>query len=91
MEAAGAARAAEDLGLPFYCVRAVSDLAGEDFENDFNDALGPDGRFSTWRLVKGAMASPRKRFGELFRLKQRTELASKKLGDFLADCTFQPR
>ena len=89
MEAAGAARAAEDLGLPFYCVRAVSDLAGEDFENDFDAALGPDGRFSTVRLLRGALASPRKRLGELIRLQQRTALASKKLGDFLADCTFQ--
>jgi adenosylhomocysteine nucleosidase len=91
MEAAGVARAAEDLGLPFYCVRAVSDLAGEDFENDFDAALGPDGRFSIMRLLKGALASPRKRFGELIRLQQRTALASKKLGDFLADCTFQSR
>ena len=45
MEAAGVARAAEDLNLPFYCIRAVSDLAGEDFATDFNAALGPDGRF----------------------------------------------
>lgn len=91
MEAAGAARAAEDLGLPFYCIRAVSDLAGEDFENDFEAALGPDGRFSTVRLLKGALASPQKRFGELIRLQQRTVLASKNLGDFLADCTFETR
>ena len=54
MEAAGVARAAEDLGVPFYCIRAVSDLAGEDFANDFNAALTPDGRFSTLRLVAGA-------------------------------------
>jgi nucleoside phosphorylase len=91
MEAAGVARAAEDLGLPFYCIRAVSDLACENFENDFNAALDVDGRFSTLRLVRGALASPRKRLGELLRLKQRTALASKNLGDFLADCTFQPR
>src|SRR5580704_339126 len=83
MEAAGVARAAEDLGLPFYCIRAVSDLAGEDFENDFNAALDPNGQFSALRLVMGALASPRKRFGELLRLKQRTALASRKLGEFL--------
>jgi nucleoside phosphorylase len=91
MEAAGVARAAEDLGLPFYCIRAVSDLAGEDFENDFNAALGPEGQFGAWRLLRGALARPRKRLGELLRLKQRTALASKNLGDFLADCTFQSR
>jgi nucleoside phosphorylase len=89
MEAAGAARASEDLGLPFYCIRAVSDLADEDLANDFNSAIGSDGQFSVIRLVAGALASPRNRFPELVRLKQRTALASKKLGDFLANCTFQ--
>jgi adenosylhomocysteine nucleosidase len=88
MEAAGVARVAEDLSLPFYCIRAVSDLAGENFESDFNAALGADGRFSTSRLVRGAIESPRKRFAELLRLQRRTALASKKLGDFLADCKF---
>jgi len=88
MEAAGVARAAEDLALPFYCIRAVSDLAGEDLQNDFNAALMPDGRFSVLRLVVGAFANPVQRFGELIRLQQRTALAAKKLGDFLADCSF---
>ena len=88
MEAAGAARASEDLGVPFYCVRAVSDLADEDFANDFNAALGKDGRFSLFRLVTGALRSPSTRFRELMRLRQRTALASKKLGDFLANCSF---
>jgi purine-nucleoside phosphorylase len=82
MEAAGVAKASEDLDLPFYCIRAVSDLADEDFANDFNAALKADGRFSTIRLVMQF------KFGELIRLKQRTDLASKKLGDFLAATTF---
>jgi adenosylhomocysteine nucleosidase len=88
MEAGGAAGAAEDLGVPFYCVRVVSDLASEDFANDFNAALKADGSFSVARLAIGALASPRKRLGELVRLKQRTAAASKKLGEFLANCTF---
>jgi adenosylhomocysteine nucleosidase len=91
MEAAGAARAAEDLGLPFYCIRAVSDPADKDFANDFNAALMPDGRFSTLRLIAGALGSPRKRFGELVTLQRRTAVASKNLGDFLVDCTFRSR
>jgi adenosylhomocysteine nucleosidase len=82
MEAAGVARASEDLDLPFYCIRAVSDLAREDFATDFNAALKPDGRFSIFRLVTQL------KLGELIRLKQRTDLASKKLGDFLAASTF---
>lgn len=88
MEAAGVARAAEDRGIPFYCIRAVSDLANETFANDFNAALTADGRFSIVRLVAGAFASPQKRFAELLRLRRRTAVASKKLGEFLADCTF---
>jgi purine-nucleoside phosphorylase len=82
MEAAGVARASEDLDLPFYCIRAVSDLADEDFANDFNAALKEDGRFSPIRLITQL------KLGELIRLKQRTDLASKKLGDFLAATTF---
>jgi adenosylhomocysteine nucleosidase len=88
MEAAGVARAAEDLGVPFYCVRAVSDLAYESFANDFNAALNTDGQFSVMRLVAGAFGSPSKRFGELMRLQRRTALASKKLGEFLGECSF---
>lgn len=82
MEAAGVARAAEDLGVPFFCVRAVSDLATEDFQNDFNAALQPDGRFSVLRLVSQL------KLKELIELKKRTTLASKKLGDFLAASSF---
>jgi len=88
MEAAGAARASEDLQVPFYCIRAVSDLSGEDFANDFNRCLMPDGRFNVPRLVWGALSSPVRRFGELIRLSERTTLASKNLGDFLGNCDF---
>ena len=58
MEAAGVARAAEDLDLPFYCIRAVSDLAAEDFANDFNAALRPDGRFSITASRDGSPGQP---------------------------------
>jgi adenosylhomocysteine nucleosidase len=88
MEAAGAARGAEDLNVPFYCIRAVSDLATEDFANDFNAALGPDGRFSTLRLVTSALRSPSTRFRELIELQKRTALAAKNLGEFLVHCKF---
>ena len=88
MEAAGAARASNKLGVPFYCVRAVSDLANEDFANDFNECLMPDGRISTSRLIAGALKSPVKRFGELIRLSGRASLASKNLGEYLANCEY---
>jgi adenosylhomocysteine nucleosidase len=78
MEAAGAARASEDLDLPFYCIRAVSDLADEDLANDYNAALKPDGRFSLIRLIKQG------HINELIRLQRRTSEAASKLGAFLA-------
>ena len=88
MEAAAVARASEEISVPFYCIRAVSDLANEDFANDFNKCLMPDGRFSVPRLLLGALGRPISRFGELIRLARRTALAAKNLGEFLADCTF---
>jgi adenosylhomocysteine nucleosidase len=88
MEAAGAAGASDNLKIPFYCVRAVSDRSDEDFANDFNRCLMPDGRISIARLVLGALSSPVRRFGELIRLSRRTALASHNLGEFLANCSF---
>jgi len=88
MESAGVACASEQLGVPFYCVRAVSDLASEDFLNNFNDLIMPDGRFNIPRLLLGAVRRPVSRIPELFRLAQRTALASKNMGEFLARCSF---
>lgn len=88
MESAGVARAAAELNIPFYCIRAVSDTAQEDFVNDFEAALLPDGRFSVAKLVVGALGNPVARFSELIRLGQRTALASRNLGEFLANCSF---
>jgi adenosylhomocysteine nucleosidase len=88
MEAAGVARASEEIDVPFYCVRAVSDLAAEDFANDFNKFLMVDGRFNVLRLIICAFGHPFARFGELFRLSRRTALASKNLGEFLANCSY---
>jgi adenosylhomocysteine nucleosidase len=88
MEAAAVARASELMNVPFYCIRAVSDLADEDFANDFNRCFTPDGRIDAVRLILGACQSPVRRFGELIRLSRRTALASRNLGEFLANCTF---
>ncbi|MDQ6708622.1 MAG: hypothetical protein M3Z85_21900 [Acidobacteriota bacterium] len=88
MEAGGAAAKAAELGLPFYCIRAVSDLAGETFSCDFNAALRADGQFDTTRLLTSAMRHPVSRFPELFRLQRRCAIASKNLGAFLAGCEF---
>ena len=88
MEAGGVIPYVRDRGIPFFCVRAVSDLADESFSNDFNAAMGPDGRFRIGRLIGSALLQPHRRFPELMRLKKRCDLAAVKLGDFLDSCSF---
>lgn len=88
MESAGVARAASRLNVPFYCVRAVSDLADEDFANDFNKILMPDGRLDIPALLFSALARPLTRLPELARLARGSALASKNMGEFLALCSF---
>ena len=68
--------------------RAISDLSHEDFINDFQRFLKPDGRFDAPRLVLSAFGHPVAGFGELIRLARRVALASKNLGEFLANCEF---
>lgn len=89
MEAAGVARAAHELAVPFYCIRVVSDLAHETFFLDFESFLTPDGQFHVPSLVMKALAHPIKGFAELLRLQRRTSEAAKQLGGFLAKCDFR--
>ena len=88
MEAAGVAARAEALGRPFYCIKAVTDLAGESMANDFNSALRSDGHFDTIDILRSSLRHPSVRLPELFRLRKRCLRASKVLGDFVADCRF---
>ena len=88
MEAAGAAARAEALGRPFYCIKVVTDLAGESMANDFNSALRPDGHFDTMEILTSSLRHPSVRLPELFRLRKRCLRATKVLGDFVADCRF---
>lgn len=82
MEAAGLA------GLQFYCIKSVSDLAGETFANDFSAAILPNGKISTARVLTSALGDPLRRFPELIRLARRTAAASQSLGEFLDACQF---
>lgn len=88
MEAGGIAMYAQEKGIPFFCVRVVSDLAGESFSNDFNAALGPDGRYRIGRLMGSALLQPHRRLPELIRLKKRCDVAAERLGEFLDSCSF---
>lgn len=88
MEAAGVAERASARGIAFYCVRVVSDVAGEDMANDFNAAIREDGHFATIDLLIGALRKPLVRLPELVRLRNRCTLASRALGEFIADSRF---
>ncbi|HTK77348.1 MAG TPA: hypothetical protein VL371_18940 [Gemmataceae bacterium] len=88
MEAAAVGKAAADRGIPFYCVRAVTDLAGETFANDFNRALRGDGHLDTISILRGALCRPRSRIPELLRLRRRCVRASEALGEFIVGCRF---
>ena len=88
MEAAGAAARAAAHDLPFYCVRSVTDLAGENFQLDLNAALRSDGRFATMQLIAASCRRPLSVLPELLRLGRRSYTATRTLGEFLADCRF---
>jgi adenosylhomocysteine nucleosidase len=88
MEAAGVAARAQARGLPFYCIRVVTDLAGETMANDFNAALRADGHFDTMVVLRGALCRPLARLPELCRLRQRSVRAARVLGGFFANCRY---
>jgi adenosylhomocysteine nucleosidase len=88
MEAGAVAATAQTAGLPFFCIKAVSDLANETLENDLNTALRPDGHFDTIKILGSTLRRPLVRVPELLRLWRRSARAADSLGDFFADCRF---
>lgn len=88
MEAAAVAESAERAGLPFYCIRAVSDGADEDFETDMNAARDSDGRIVVRKIVWQAVRRPGTVLPELLRLRRNADRAARALGAFIATCDF---
>jgi nucleoside phosphorylase len=88
MEAAGVEKVARKIGVPFYCVRVVTDAASESLALDFNRVRDADGRFSVARILAAALRRPGRVFPELFRLERTCRSASVALGDFIANCRF---
>ena len=88
MEAAAVAERAAALGLPFFCIKSVTDLAGEDMANDLNAAMRSDGHFDTMRILGSVLGRPLSRVPELLRLRSRSARAACALGDLFADCRF---
>jgi adenosylhomocysteine nucleosidase len=88
MEAAGVLSRMREWGMPFYCVRSVTDVANESFHLNFNAVRTGDGRFSTPRILAAAIASPSTIGPELMELRKRCAIAAQSLGEFIADCSF---
>ena len=88
MEAGAVKRTADRWGVPFYCVRAVSDTANEDMPLDFNLYRDKAGRFSLPRIALAAISRPFTRIPALKRLEANCNVASESLGAFFADCRF---
>ena len=88
MESHGLAEAAGAAGIPFHCVRAVTDVAGEDMRFDFNAARDADGRIRGARVLRLGLRHPLAHLPELCKLGYRGWRASIQLGDFLAACRF---
>jgi Phosphorylase superfamily len=88
MEAAAVERKAREWGVPFRCVRVVSDEAQEDLPLDFNLYLDKSGRFDRGRIARAALIRPFTLVPALLRLDKNCRNASRKLGAFFADCRF---
>lgn len=87
MEAAAVAGAAGQRGVPFFCVRAVSDGAASDLPLDFNRYRDAAGRLPAGRIARAALPRPWSWVG-MIRLALDASKASKALGDYLAECRF---
>lgn len=77
MEAAAIAVVCVQQGLPFACLKAVSDLAMEDLPLDFNLYRDEAGRFQHARIAFAGIM----KISDLMRLQQQSKLAAKQLGE----------
>ncbi len=85
MESSGVAARARKAGLPFCCIKVVSDRADESFPFDLNKMRTAEGRMARGKIVVQALTHPNQ-LPVLFRLKRRTEDAARALGEFLVSC-----
>ena len=85
MESAVVEARAREWGLPFCCVRCVSDTARENMPLDFNRYRDSAGRFARGRIALAALGRPAAIPG-LLRLNRNCRLAAESLGVFFAHC-----
>jgi adenosylhomocysteine nucleosidase len=86
MESAAVAAKAREWGVPFRCIKVVSDTALEDMPLDFNLYRDAAGRFSRSRITLAALRRPFTAIPALLRLDRNCRHAADKLGEFFANC-----
>ncbi len=82
MESGGVAARTKRAGLPFCCIKVISDRADESFPFDLNAMRSKEGRIARGKIVIQALTHPAV-IPALLRLKRRTEDAANSLGEFL--------
>lgn len=88
MESAAVERKAAEWNVPYLCIRAVSDRAGDTLPLDFNRYRNARGDFSRTRIALAAIARPFTVMPQLMEFDRNCRRAVDTLGDFLADCRF---
>ena len=83
MEAAAVARLAEMRGIPFHCIKGVSDGPADKLP-DFNRFLAPNGRFQTFRFVIFALVRPW-HWPALIQMGENSRKASQSIAESLLD------
>lgn len=83
MEAAAVARLAKMRGIPFYCIKGISDGYSDQLP-DFNRFISPNGQFRTLRFVLFAILRP-KHWPALIRMGENSRKAARSIADSLLD------
>jgi adenosylhomocysteine nucleosidase len=87
MEAAAIARLAQMRGIPFYCVKGVSDGLIDKLP-DFNRFIDPQGQFQTGRFILFALLRPWY-WSALARMGENSMKASQAIADLLLQILFE--
>ena len=82
METVGAIRAAQELGIPWLAVRAITDPVGESLPLDFNALSNHEGNVSYGKVFLAVLQRPAK-IPALIQLGKRSSLAANNLAAFL--------
>ena len=88
MESAAVEGKAAEWNVPYLCIRAVSDRAGDTLPLDFNRYRNARGDFSRTRIALAAITRPFTVMPQLVEFDRNCRRAVDALGDFLADCRF---